>query len=225
MGKNLSVDELLAEYNKQLDSFDANSLLEESRKAKYLEQAQAELEKAERERLEREKQDQAEQMLSEQSEAGMTQAEQAENEFEDIPPFEPEQPVYEQPQPVYEQQPSVQQYPSRQVEQTVEFDSQPVQWIPQEQPQQEQPQQQQNQWYDPIYTYDEEATSPYVEPEHLAELPAVSPSQVQEATSVAIPVVAVSDASMFSGIVMWLCVALGIAVVVGVLVSRRTRRG
>nr|WP_316615376.1 hypothetical protein [uncultured Ruminococcus sp.] len=94
----------------------------------------------------------------------------------------------------------------------------------QEQPQQEQPQQQQNQWYDPIYTYDEEATSPYVEPEHLAELPAVSPSQVQEATSVAIPVVAVSDASMFSGIVMWLCVALGIAVVVGVLVSRRTRR-
>ena len=94
----------------------------------------------------------------------------------------------------------------------------------QEQPQQEQPQQEQNQWYDPIYTYDEDATSPYVEPEHLAELPAVSPTQVQEATSVAIPVVAVSDASMFSGIVMWLCVALGIAVVVGVLVSRRTRR-
>lgn len=94
----------------------------------------------------------------------------------------------------------------------------------QEQPQQDQPRQEQNQWYDPIYTYDEEATSPYVEPEHLAELPAVSPSQVQEATSVAIPVVAVSDASMFSGIVMWLCVALGIAVVVGVLVSRRTRR-
>ncbi len=95
----------------------------------------------------------------------------------------------------------------------------------QETPQQEQPQQQQNQWYDPIYSYEEDATSPYVEPEHLAELPAVSPSQVQEATSVAIPVVAVSDASLFSGIVMWLCVALGIAVVVGVLVSRRTRRG
>lgn len=96
---------------------------------------------------------------------------------------------------------------------------------PQEQaPQQDQPQQEPNQWYDPIYTYDENATSPYVEPEHLAELPAVSPTQVQEATSVAIPVVAVSDASLFSGIVMWLCVALGIAVVVGVLVSRRTRR-
>ena len=102
---------------------------------------------------------------------------------------------------------------------------QPQQEQPQqEQPQQEQPRQEQNQWYDPIYTYDEDATSPYAEPEHLAELPAVSPSQVQEATSVAIPVVAVSDASLFSGIVMWLCVALGIAVVVGVLVSRRTRR-
>ena len=106
-----------------------------------------------------------------------------------------------------------------------EEQAQSQQEAPQEQPQQNQPQQQQNQWYDPIYSYEEDATSPYVEPEHLAELPAVSPSQVQEATSVAIPVVAVSDASLFSGIVMWLCVALGIAVVVGVLVSRRTRRG
>ena len=82
----------------------------------------------------------------------------------------------------------------------------------------------QNQWYDPIYSYDEDVTSAYSEPEHLGELPAVSPTQVVEATSVAIPVVAVSDASLFSGIVMWLCVALGIAVIVGVLVSRRTRR-
>lgn len=87
------------------------------------------------------------------------------------------------------------------------------------------PQQGPNQWYDPIYGYEEDVTSAYEEPEHLGELPAVSPTQVVEATSVAIPVVAVSDASLFSGIVMWLCVALGIAVVVGVLVSRRTRRG
>lgn len=94
----------------------------------------------------------------------------------------------------------------------------------QEAPQEQVPQQEPNQWYDPIYSYEEDTPSPYVEPEHLAELPAVSPSQVQEATSVAIPVVAVSDASLFSGIVMWLCVALGIAVIVGVLVSRRTRR-
>lgn len=94
----------------------------------------------------------------------------------------------------------------------------------QEAPQEQVPQQEPNQWYDPIYSYEEDTPSPYVEPEHLAELPAVSSSQVQEATSVAIPVVAVSDASLFSGIVMWLCVALGIAVIVGVLVSRRTRR-
>jgi hypothetical protein len=94
----------------------------------------------------------------------------------------------------------------------------------QEAPQEQVPQQEPNQWYDPIYSYEEDTPSPYVEPEHLAELPSVSSSQVQEATSVAIPVVAVSDASLFSGIVMWLCVALGIAVIVGVLVSRRTRR-
>ena len=106
-----------------------------------------------------------------------------------------------------------------------ETQAQPQQEVPQEQaPQQDQPRQEPNQWYDPIYSYEEDTPSPYVEPEHLAELPAVSPSQVQEATSVAIPVVAVSDASLFSGIVMWLCVALGIAVIVGVLVSRRTRR-
>ena len=111
----------------------------------------------------------------------------------------------------------------QQTQQEAQVQSQPE--VPQEQaPQQDQPQQEPNQWYDPIYSYEEDATSPYVEPEHLAELPAVSPSQVQEATSVAIPVVAVSDASLFSGIVMWLCVALGIAVIVGVLVSRRTRR-
>ena len=129
----------------------------------------------------------------------------------------------EMPQSQAEQTPQNPQDQQEQQNQPAPEQEQPQQ-EQQQQEQQEQPQQQQNQWYDPIYTYDEEATSPYVEPEHLAELPAVSPSQVQEATSVAIPVVAVSDASMFSGIVMWLCVALGIAVVVGVLVSRRTRR-
>ena len=55
MGKKLTVDELLSEYNKQLDSFNADSLMEETKKAMYLEQAQAELERAEQERLEREK--------------------------------------------------------------------------------------------------------------------------------------------------------------------------
>lgn len=130
----------------------------------------------------------------------------------------------ETPQSQAEQNPQDQQNQQNQQNQQSPAQQEQQAQPQQEQPQQEQPQQQQNQWYDPIYTYEEDATSPYVEPEHLAELPAVSPSQVQEATSVAIPVVAVSDASMFSGIVMWLCVALGIAVVVGVLVSRRTRR-
>ena len=128
----------------------------------------------------------------------------------------------ETPQTGQGQQPQ-QDQPPQQPQQ--EAQPQPQQEAPQEQaPQQEQPRQEPNQWYAPIYSYEEDTPSPYVEPEHLAELPAVSPSQVQEATSVAIPVVAVSDASLFSGIVMWLCVALGIAVIVGVLVSRRTRR-
>lgn len=87
---------------------------------------------------------------------------------------------------------------------------------PQEEPQQDS-------WLDYIYSY-EEATSAYEEPEYLGDLPEVSPEQVVEATAVVMPTVAVSDASLFSGIVMWLCVALGIAVIVGVLVSKRTRR-
>ena len=95
----------------------------------------------------------------------------------------------------------------------------------QEQPETpQQSQEQANEWYDYIYSYDEDAVSSYVEPEHLGELPEVSSQQVVEATAVPMPTVAVSDASMLSGIVMWLCVVLGIAVVVGVLVSKRTRR-
>ncbi len=78
--------------------------------------------------------------------------------------------------------------------------------------------------YEYIYGYAEDMTSAYEEPEHLAELPAVTPSEVVQATAVVIPDVAVSDASLLSGSVMWLCVALGIAVIVGVLVSKRTRR-
>ena len=80
--------------------------------------------------------------------------------------------------------------------------------------------------YEYIYDYSEDMTSAYEEPQYLNELPEVSRSDVQEATAVVIPEVAVSDATMFSGIVMWLCVALGIAVIVGVMVSKRTlRRG
>lgn len=97
----------------------------------------------------------------------------------------------------------------------------------QEQPQDQQEQLQeepQNEWYDYIYGYSEEGDSSYSKPEHLDELPSVASENVPSATAVAIPKVAVSDSTLFSGIVMWLCVALGIAVVVGVLVSKRTRR-
>lgn len=80
-----------------------------------------------------------------------------------------------------------------------------------------------NEWYDYIYDYFN-GDSSYEEPDNLSDLPEAEDGQVVEATAVAIPAVAVSDATLFSGIVMWLCVALGIAVIVGVLVSRRTRR-
>lgn len=110
-------------------------------------------------------------------------------------------------------------------QETPQDQPQEKQETPQEQPETpQQSQEQANEWYDYIYSYDEDAVSSYVEPEHLGELPEVSSQQVVEATAVPMPTVAVSDASMLSGIVMWLCVVLGIAVVVGVLVSKRTRR-
>lgn len=118
-----------------------------------------------------------------------------------------------------------QSQPEAQEQQTPQDQPQEQQETPQEQPETpQQPQEQANEWYDYIYSYDEDAVSSYVEPEHLGELPEVSSQQVVEATAVPMPTVAVSDASMLSGIVMWLCVVLGIAVVVGVLVSKRTRR-
>ena len=66
--------------------------------------------------------------------------------------------------------------------------------------------------------------SAYTEPEYLGELPTVNPAEIPQATAVVLPDVEVSDATLFSGIVMWLCVAVGIAVVVGVMVSKRTHR-
>ena len=106
----------------------------------------------------------------------------------------------------------------------------PSQPEPQDDQQAEQPADNQIGWddvYEPIqeYIYGNDGwDSTYSEPEHLSELPEANPGEVKSATAVVIPDVGVSDASMFSGIVMWLCVALGIAVVVGVLVSKRTRR-
>ena len=64
----------------------------------------------------------------------------------------------------------------------------------------------------------------YTEPEYLDELPTAVTGEVIQATAVVIPRAEVTDASLLSGIIMWLCVAVGIAVVVGVMVSKRTHR-
>lgn len=56
------------------------------------------------------------------------------------------------------------------------------------------------------------------------ELPTVKKAEVETATTVKIPDVEVSDATLLYGVISWLCVALGIAAVVGVLVSKRTHQ-
>lgn len=115
-----------------------------------------------------------------------------------------------------------------QVETAAQQEQAPADEQPAEQPQAQpnNPAPDNGQLYEYIYGYSEDVTSAYDEPQHLSDLPEVSSGEVVEATAVVIPDVAVSDATMFSGVVMWLCVALGIAVIVGVLVSKRTlRRG
>lgn len=74
--------------------------------------------------------------------------------------------------------------------------------------------------YEYIFGYNENND----EAENSGDLPEADEDRVVEATTVPMPEVDVTDATLFSGIVMWLCVALGIAVLVGVLVSKRTRR-
>ncbi len=61
-------------------------------------------------------------------------------------------------------------------------------------------------------------------PEMENELPQVDPTDIVEPTKMAIPDVEVSDTSLLGGVIAWLCVAVGIAVVAGVLVSQRTRQ-
>ena len=67
------------------------------------------------------------------------------------------------------------------------------------------------------------AISTYTEPEHLNELPEVSQQEVILATEIPLPDVVVSDTSLLGGVIAWLCVAVGIALIVGVMVSKRTR--
>ena len=79
---------------------------------------------------------------------------------------------------------------------------------------------------DEYYGYGQATDAPeptsYIEPEHLDELPEAIGGEVIEATAIVIPKAEVTNASLLSGIIMWLCVAVGIAVVVGVMVSKRT---
>lgn len=58
----------------------------------------------------------------------------------------------------------------------------------------------------------------------LDELPQVESHEVMIPTTVKLPDIEVSDTSLMGGVIAWLCVALGIAVIAGVLVSQRTRQ-
>lgn len=56
------------------------------------------------------------------------------------------------------------------------------------------------------------------------DLPEIESHEVATETTVVLPEVEVSDTSLLGGVIAWLCVALGIAVIAGVLVSQRTRQ-
>lgn len=66
--------------------------------------------------------------------------------------------------------------------------------------------------------------SQYIPNDNLNNLPTVAAAEIVPATAEPLPDVAISDASLFSGIVMWLCVVVGISVIAGVMVSKRTHR-
>lgn len=56
------------------------------------------------------------------------------------------------------------------------------------------------------------------------DLPQVESQEVVEPTTVEIPDIEITDISLMGGVIAWLCVAVGIAVVAGVLVSQRTKQ-
>ncbi len=72
-------------------------------------------------------------------------------------------------------------------------------------------------------TEEEEIPTEYTEPEHLEELPSVTPEEIMLATEMDLPDVIVSDTTTLGGVVAWLCVAVGIAVIVGVMMSKRVK--
>lgn len=95
--------------------------------------------------------------------------------------------------------------------------------------------------YEPETEYIPEETQAYIETEPqeqeaevdeqtqapqnpVDELPQVESYEVMVPTTGKLPEIEVSDASLMGGVIAWLCVALGIAVIAGVLVSQRTRQ-
>lgn len=78
------------------------------------------------------------------------------------------------------------------------------------------------------YEYIEQTEEPTQAPTYYEvygdELPQVESQEVTEPTTAPIPDVEVSDTSLIGGVIAWLCVAVGIAVIAGVLVSQRTRQ-
>ncbi len=70
----------------------------------------------------------------------------------------------------------------------------------------------------------EEAEAPTYYDVYGDTLPEVDDSEVETETTMELPEVEVSDTSLLGGVIAWLCVALGIAVIAGVLVSQRTRQ-
>ena len=70
----------------------------------------------------------------------------------------------------------------------------------------------------------EETQAPTYYDVYSDELPQVESQDITEPTTEPIPEVEVSDTSLIGGVIAWLCVAVGIAVIAGVLVSQRTRQ-
>ena len=70
----------------------------------------------------------------------------------------------------------------------------------------------------------EETQAPTYYDVYSEELPQVESQDITEPPTEPIPEVEVSDTSLIGGVIAWLCVAVGIAVIAGVLVSQRTRQ-
>ena len=89
---------------------------------------------------------------------------------------------------------------------------------------------------EPEYDFDDTEETEYIEETeeptqpptyyevHGDELPTVPSEEIVLPTHMEIPEEEVSDSSLLGGVIAWLCVAFGIAVIAGVLFSQRTRQ-